>query len=149
LRCRENSRLLDAATEGAVDILLDTLAQGFIARTLAKEDFTNEAHLRVGLWHLLRYSETDALALLRARIRAFNEAVGGVNSDTAGYHETITRLYLRLIADFLRSADDQRSADELADDLIASRGCRDLPLRYYSRERLFSPEARREWLPPI
>jgi hypothetical protein len=129
-------------------MLLDTLAQGFIARTLAKEDFTHEAHLRVGLWHLLRYSETDALALLRERICAFNLAVGGVNSDTAGYHETITRLYVRLIAVFLRSADAGRPADELAAELIACCGGRDLPLRYYSRERLFSPAARREWLPP-
>jgi hypothetical protein len=129
-------------------MLLDALAQAFIERTLPKEHFTHEAHLRVGLWHLLHHSEADALSLLRARIRAFNESVGGVNSDTTGYHETITCLYVRLIADFLRSADARRSPDELADELTANFGGRDLPLRYYSRERLFSVAARRAWLPP-
>ena len=127
---------------------LDALAKAFVELTLPKEDFTHEAHLRVGLWHLLHHSESDALALLRARICAFNVAVGGINSDTAGYHETITRLYVLLIADFLRSADARRSPDVLADELIRNCGGRDLPLRYYSRERLFSAAARREWLPP-
>jgi hypothetical protein len=127
---------------------IDALAKAFIERTLPKEGFTHEAHLRVGLWHLLHHSQADALSLLRERIRAFNVAAGGVNSDTAGYHETITCLYVRLIADFLRSVDARRGPDELADALIANYGGRELPLRYYSRERLFSVAARREWLPP-
>ena len=88
------------------------------------------------------------LDLLRGRIRAYNEATGGVNSDSAGYHETITRLYIVLIREFVRSADRGRPTDDLVRELIERIGDRRLPLRYYSRERLFSAEARLGWVEP-
>jgi hypothetical protein len=100
------------------------------------------------LWHLLHYPEGIALTLLRERIRAFNEATGVANTDSTGYHETITRFYLRVIRVFLESVDPARPVDELARELIERRGEHDLVLRYYSRERLFSPEARRSWVAP-
>jgi hypothetical protein len=95
-----------------------------------------------------RFGPAEALERLREGIRGFNERTGGVNSDTAGYHETITALYVRVIARFLNEADPRRSLDDLADALIARFGARDLPARHWSRERLFSSEARREWVEP-
>ena len=148
-RIRINSRAIEWGTGrdvGAVDI--DWLAREFIALRLPKSEWTHEAHLRVGLWHALRYSEADALDLLRARIRAYNEATGGVNSDSAGYHETITRLYVVVIRDFVRTVDRGRSVDNLQHELIERFGDRELPLRYFSRERLFSVEARLGWVEP-
>jgi hypothetical protein len=68
---------------------------------------------------------------------------GVANTAVSGYHETITRFYLCVIRSFLDSADGARTIDELADELIARFGERELPLRYYSRARLFSEEARR------
>jgi hypothetical protein len=44
--------------------------------------------------------------------------------------------------------DRSRPFDELAHELIVQHGERELPLRYYSREQLFSVRARRFWLPP-
>jgi len=96
----------------------------------------------------LRFSDVESLDLLRGRIRAYNEATGGVNSDSAGYHETITRLYIVLIREFVRSADRGRPTDDLVRELIERIGDRRLPLRYYSRERLFSAEARLGWVEP-
>jgi hypothetical protein len=127
---------------------IEGLVRAFVDRTLAKQDFTHSAHLRVGLWHALRFPDDVALALLRERICAFNVAVGGVNSAEAGYHETITRFYVAIIRHFLDSADLRRTADDLARELIGRFGDRDLPLHYFSRERLFSVEARLSWLPP-
>jgi hypothetical protein len=44
--------------------------------------------------------------------------------------------------------DSRRAIDELAQELIARYGDRDLQLRHYTRQRLFSPEARFSWLEP-
>ncbi len=126
----------------------ERIARAFIDRTLAKAEFTHEAHLRVGLWHVLHHPGDAALDLLRARIRAFNESVGGANTWESGYHETITRLYVRLIRAFLDSVDACGPIDALAQDLIGRFGDRDLPLRFFSQERLFSVEARLSWVEP-
>ncbi len=126
----------------------DRIARGLIERTLPKSEWTHQAHLRAGLWHLLRHPDDIALALMRERIRAYNESTGGENTDAAGYHETITRFYLRVIRVFLDSVDRTQPVDELASALIERCGERDLVLRFYSREALFSIQARRGWLEP-
>jgi hypothetical protein len=126
----------------------EDLTAAFIAGTLPKERWTHEAHLRVGLWHLMRHDPAQALTLLRTRIRRLNEAHGVANNEHAGYHETITRFYVWAIREFLRTADLARGIEALAEELIRLRGDRGLPLRYYSRERLFSPLARRQWVEP-
>ena len=126
----------------------DRLAEAFVDCTLPKEQWTHHAHLRVGLWHLLRYPPAEALALLRERIKRYNIARGGVNTDSAGYHETITRFYVWLIARFVAAADRAEPEDELAERLVREYGDRDWPLRYYSRDRLLSAEARRGWVEP-
>jgi hypothetical protein len=96
----------------------EELIAAFLACTLPKWEWTHEAHLRVGLWHLLHHGADEALALLRDRIRRYNEASGVVNTDHAGYHETITRFYVWVIDRFLQSADRHRTVDQLAEDLL-------------------------------
>ncbi len=125
----------------------ERIAAALIDRTLPKVQWTHEAHLRAGLWHAFHHP-ADALDLLRSRIRAYNESTGVANTANSGYHETTTRFYLVVIRKFLDSADAARPIDELADELIAKFGARDLPLRHYRRETLFSAEARRSWVPP-
>jgi hypothetical protein len=126
----------------------DRVARGLIERTLPKGEWTHHAHLRAGLWHVLRYSDAVALELLRERIRAYNQATGVANTLSTGYHETITRFYVVMIRAFLRSTDATLPIDILAETLIEHIGERDLPLRYYSKEVLFSPEARTAWVEP-
>lgn len=120
----------------------------FIARTLPKNAWTHQAHLRVGLWHALQYPDAAALELLRERISAYNEATGVPNTAQSGYHETITRFYLQVIRVFVRSADPSAPLDELAHALIDQWGDKNLLLRHYSSPRLFSVEARRAWIEP-
>jgi hypothetical protein len=139
-------RLGEEPVEFATDI--DSLATRFTHCTLPKDEWTHHAHLRVGLWHLLRYPPAEALDLLRDRISRYNVSVGGVNTATDGYHETITRFYVWVIAQFVATADRSRSEDDLADELIRTRGGKDLPLRHWSRERLFSSDARLGWVEP-
>jgi hypothetical protein len=126
----------------------DCTVREFIARTLPKNAWTHQAHLRVGLWHALQYPDAAALELLRERISAYNEATGVPNTAQSGYHETITRFYLQVIRVFVRSADPSAPLDELAHALIDQWGDKNLLLRHYSSPRLFSVEARRAWIEP-
>lgn len=127
---------------------VEETAKAFCARTLPKREWTHHAHLRVGLWHLLHHSPDESLTLLRDRIRALNETHGVANTETGGYHESITRFYVWRIAAFLRASDPGKPSGELADELIASCGDKDLPLRDWSRDRLMSVEARLRWVEP-
>jgi hypothetical protein len=72
-----------------------------------------------------------------------------VNSDSEGYHETITRMFLHGVRLFLEEADPAEPLHELVNELLLSpMGGRDWPLRFYSRDLLFSVEARRHFVEP-
>jgi hypothetical protein len=126
----------------------ERIARGLIDCSLPKVEWTHEAHLRAGLWHVLQHGAPAALELLRGRISRYNESVGTANTDTSGYHETITRFYVTVIDRFLNAHDAAAPIDDLAAQLVADYGDRRLPLRCYSESRLFSPVARRSWVEP-
>jgi hypothetical protein len=126
---------------------IDTLVGRFLSRTLPKSEWTHQAHLVVGAWHVDRYGPDEALTRLRDGIRALNDSHGTVNSDSSGYHETITRAYARLIARAFASGAGPLP-DRIARILSGPEGERDALLRYYSREQLMSAHARAEWVEP-
>jgi hypothetical protein len=125
------------------------LGEGLLAHTLTRPEWTHEAHLAATTCLLLRRPEIDLDAELPGIIRRFNESVGGVNDDTQGYHDTITRVFLHGVRLFLAEADASEPLHELVNELLLSpMGKRDWPLRFYSPERLFSVEARRGFVQP-
>ena len=132
-----------------VDAEIEHIGEGLLARTLPREEWTHEAHLAATTYLLTRRPDVDLDAELPGIIRRYNESVGGVNSDTEGYHETITRAFLQGVRLFLSEADREAPLHELVNELLLSpMGGRDWPLRFYSRERLFSVEARRNFVAP-
>lgn len=131
------------------DAEIEHLGEGLVARTLAREGWTHEAHLGATTYLLLKRPDIDLDAELPGLIRRFNESVGGVNSATEGYHETITRAYLRGIRLFLEEANTEAPLHELVNALLLSpMGGRDWPLRFWSKERLMSAEARLAYVEP-
>lgn len=134
-----------------VPLVADDIAKfirDFEACTLPRARWTHQAHLLVGLWYLSNHSPDKALAIVRMRIRAYNEAVGTANTDTSGYHETLTRLFLNGIAAHMDQHSDASLPDSLALLLEAPLARNEWPLWYYSRERLYSVLARRQWVAP-
>ena len=130
------------------DAELEDLVRHFGERTLPKPEWTHAAHLSVGLWHVCRYGRDDALLRLRAGITRLNESHGTVNSATGGYHETVTRAYVYLLDAFAaRNADKTVAArvTALLNDPFADKKAL---LRFYSRERLESVQARLGWAEP-
>ncbi len=131
------------------DAEIEHIGEGLLARTLPRPEWTHEAHLAATTYLLLRRPDVDIDKELPGIIRRYNESVGGVNSDTEGYHETITRVFLHGVRLFLAEADTSEPIHELVNDLLSSpMGKRDWPGRFYSRERLFSVESRRNFVPP-
>jgi hypothetical protein len=125
------------------------IGEGLLARSLPKAEWTHEAHLAATTYLLLKRPDIDIDAELPGIIRSYNESVGGVNSDTEGYHETITRVFLRGVRLFLAEADRREPLHELVNELLLSpMGRRDWPFRFYSPDLLFSVEARRHFVPP-
>jgi hypothetical protein len=133
----------------ADDAAVRSVGERLLDRTLPRPEWTHEAHLAACLWLLRERPDIDAERELPAIIAGYNLAVGGRNSDTEGYHETITQLYVRAVRAFLAERDDGCPLVALVNALLASEtGHRDWPLRHYSRERLLSVEARRGWVSP-
>jgi hypothetical protein len=133
----------------ASDDAIARIGQGLLSRTLPRADWTHEAHLAATTYLLTRRRDIDLDRQLPDIIRRYNASVGGINDDSQGYHETITRVFLHGVRLFLGEADNDAPLRELVNDLLLSpMGRRDWPLRFYSAERLFSVEARRHFVPP-
>jgi hypothetical protein len=118
--------------------------------TLPKEEWTHQAHLTVGLWYASRLPYEEALVTVREGINRLNAVHGVPTTPTRGYHETITRFYMRVLCHYVVQEEWPRGVGwgERVQRLLARYGDRELPLRYYSKERLMSPEARFGWVEP-
>jgi hypothetical protein len=121
----------------------EAFARAFEEGSITPAQFDHVAHVRLA-WVYLREAESmdAALSRMRAAIRRFAAAAGVPQK----YHETITVLWMRLLA----GARDAGASGELSDVLRdhPALADKDLPLEYYSRERLFGDEARAAWVEP-
>ncbi len=125
------------------------VGEGLLARTLPRQEWTHEAHLAATTYLVLKHPEIDLDIELKGIISRYNESAGTPNSDSEGYHDTITRAYLCGIRLFLDEADVSRPIHDLVNELLMTpMGRRDWPLRFWSKNRLMSIEARRAWIEP-
>jgi hypothetical protein len=133
----------------ADDATIRSVGARMLACTLPKAEWTHEAHLATTLWLIVERPDIAPERDLPDLIRRYNESVGGVNSDTEGYHETITQCFIRGVRGYLARTDASLPLVEKVNGLLrVEEGRRDWPLRFYSRELLFSVEARRGWVEP-
>ena len=121
---------------------------GVVKCSLPKHEWTHPAHLIFATMLVSRSSLPGAEKSMPDMIRAYNESVGGVNNDREGYHHTITLFFLRRIASFLAKASSQGVGADATRLLASPLALPDYPLKFYSKERLFSVEARRNWVEP-
>lgn len=124
------------------------VGEGLLARTLPKAEWTHEAHLAACLWLLRDRPDIVPERDLPGIIRSYNEAVGGVNDDSQGYHETLTQLYIIGVRRFLATCGADGLLAKVNALLASEMARRDWPLRFYSCELLFSVLARRCWVEP-
>ncbi len=81
------------------------IGEGLVACTLTRPEWTHEAHLAACLYIVAERPDNLPERDLPGIIRRFNESVGGVNSDSEGYHETITQCFIRAVRLFLARTD--------------------------------------------
>jgi hypothetical protein len=124
------------------------IGHGVLDLSLPKPSWTHAAHFATALWLFRWRPDLDVSQAMPGFIRAYNRATGVANTDTEGYHETITQASLRAARSFLRQ-DPRRSLFETCNALMASPlGRSDWLFVYWSRARLFCVEARRGWVEP-
>ncbi len=129
------------------DADIERIALGVIDRTLPKPDWTHAAHFAAACW-VLRRPGMNAERDMPKLIRAYNLATGVENTDSSGYHETITLASLRAARDWLEKRPEAPLHTAL-NELLASRyGRSDWLLEYWSKPVLFSVMARRAWIDP-
>ena len=116
--------------------------------TLPKERWTHGAHLLTGACYVHGLGREAALERMRVCVRRYNESVGGKNTETSGYHETITAMWIRLLDGLLREspAMERAAFARLAVERFV--GEKDIFRRYYDFDVVGSVEARREWVAP-
>jgi hypothetical protein len=122
------------------------LWQKFRDSSLTSAEWTHEAHVRTAFLYSREYPLDDAHLRLRAGIIRLNERHGLVESSARGYFETLTRVWLVLVADARARSGAMNSREllercpELCD--------RKLPYRHYSKELLASARARSIFVAP-
>ena len=132
----------------ADDATVARVGEGLLARTLPRPEWTHEAHLAACLYLLTERPDIDVDAEIAGIISGYNASLGGVNDDTQGYHDTITHAFVAGVRLFLRDAPPGGLAERANALLATLMGRRDWPERFYSRERLMSVAARRDFIEP-
>jgi hypothetical protein len=133
----------------ADDTAIRHIGEGLLACALRKEEWTHEAHLAACCWLVAERPDIEPERDLPELIRRFNLSVGGVNSDSEGYHETITQCFIRAVRVYLARTDPALPLVERVNGLLRSQeGRRDWPLCFYDPKTLFSGEARLAWVEP-
>ena len=121
------------------------LARGFENCSLPDEDFDHRAHLMVAIWYLSSMPAEEAAARMRRGLLSYLAHYG---ADPVKYNETITQYWVRRLDKLLSETDGSLPLYERARQAVERAGESSLIFEYYSRERLFSEEAREGWLKP-
>ena len=129
----------------------ETLVRQFRDQSLSYDHWTHRSHVRVGFAYLDEFETFEkALRAVRKDIKAYNKAQNTPETNTSGYHETITRAFLQLI-DVTRVAFAE--ANPVADsnefcDAHPQLMCRQVLRLFYSSSRIMTPEAKHSFVEP-
>ena len=128
----------------------DALVSQFRNQSLQKSDWTHELHLVVALWHLLEYKDFQSvLCYLRAGIILHNHSIGIKNTESSGYHETITVFWIKQLGKFLQSQESE-DFNTLTEKLLKEMPFlqKEYIFQFYDKEVLKSVQARATYIPP-
>jgi hypothetical protein len=130
------------------DDAIAAVAAAVLDGSLPHASWTHAAHFAAALWLLRHHPGFDGPRDMPAIIRAYNDAVGTPNTDSGGYHHTITLASLRAVAAAL-AAGGNAPLHIILDTILAGPcGRSDWLLAHWSRDRLFDVAARHSWCAP-
>ena len=118
----------------------EQIAAGLLDASLPQHEWTHRGHITATHVLIRKHGHDATLALCRERIPRLNDAHGVENSDTGGYHETLTVFFVAAVADAVARG---LTIDETVAELD-----RDVALRWWSEPVLMSAEARHDFVAP-
>lgn len=117
------------------------VVRGFEDATISRDAWKHAEHLTVALYYLSNHDLDKATEKMRSGIFKLLTAEFGVDlTKEMPYHETLTVFWMRTVAEF-NALNNGASFVDKVNELVAKYD-KDYPLRFYSREFLFSDEAR-------
>ncbi len=127
---------------------IEAFIAAFEVGTLPKERWTHGAHLLGGAWYVHALGEAAATDRMRTAVKRYNLAVGGQNTATSGYHETVTVFWIKALAQLHRTSPAMSRANfaTLAVAEFADR--KGYVQSFYSFDVVASTEARAVWIEP-
>lgn len=118
--------------------------RGFETATISRADWRHAEHLTVTFYYLSHHDFDAAYAKMGDGIFNLLKTFKVDFSVEMPYHETLTVFWLRTIDDF-RKTKNGCSMVEICNVLI-EKFDKDYPLKFYTREYLFSDEARKTFV---
>jgi len=123
------------------------LVRSFEDATVARDDWKHAEHLIVALHYLSEHDIETATEKVRSGIfKLLTEGFGVNLSKEMPYHETLTVFWMRTVAYFNASKNGTSLPDKVRE--LVETFDKDYPLRFYSRDYLFSDEARAAFVEP-
>lgn len=128
---------------------IEELVAGFQDHSLPGERWTHQAHLIVGTYFAYHFPLDQSIYYLRSGIITYNVATGGKNTHERGYHETVTQLWAILLKAFVQKRCAGLSLAESCTVFLNSPyAAQEIMFRFYSKDLLFSTQARALWVEP-
>lgn len=120
------------------------VVESFENSVIAREDWGHAEHLIVAFYFASNNDFETALLKMCEGIFNLLEAFEVDLSKEMPYHETLTVFWMRTVFDFLNSRKGYSIVENCAE--MIERFDKNYPLRFYSRELLFSDEARAKFV---
>ena len=118
---------------------------GFESCRTGKDSFKHHDHLVVAAFYLQQLSLADAIWRMRTNLLRF---LDHHQVDRQKYNETITVFWFELVAGLLNRLPPDSTLVEKCNAVVESLDNSGLVFEYYSRERLFSDDARKNFIEP-
>ncbi len=124
-----------------------TLLRRFEGAELTPEEWHHREHIRLAYLYLVQCSFGEALDRMRRGLKRLNTAQNVPDTLERGYHETLTRGWMQLVQAELQQHGPAANSDAFLDAHCHLSARRALYF-FYSRARLRSAEAKRDFIEP-
>ncbi len=122
---------------------IEQLVHAFEASSLSPAEFDHRAHMAVAIWYLSRLPAHEAAGRMRDGLQRLLARHG-----LQGYNETITLFWMKLLRHYLDIAAPDVAPLDLTNQANAALGSMRYVFSHFSKQLVFSEEARRAWVEP-
>lgn len=125
----------------------DEFLAAFETCSLPFEQWNHRAHVRVAYLYASQHDFEPATQRMQSGVKAYNKANAVPEALDRGYHETITVAFMRLISEAVARGGRTDSFENFA-QLWPQLFDKRVLLRFYSRSRIMSAEAKASYVEP-